>query len=245
MEDLAVGRLLRQLRLRLGWRQLDVAVKAGIARSVYSDIERGHLAEMKLSTLRKVANVLEVRLTIEAGWRGGRVERLLSGQHASMAERVIRLIVGAGWQAIPEVSFNHFGERGVVDIVCWHPATRTFLLVEIKTELADVHGLLAATHRRRRLALVIAREQGWEPAHVAQWVVMAESRTNRRRVAEHRSLLRAAFPVDGRSVLPWLRSPTGKVDALWFLPYVAHSGTRQARGGSYRVARRPLGTTAA
>lgn len=76
--------------MRLGWRQVDVADRAGIARSVYSDAERGHLDQLTIATLRRIASALEVRLNIEPTWRGGRIERVLSGRHAAMAERVTR-----------------------------------------------------------------------------------------------------------------------------------------------------------
>ena len=235
MDDLVIGRLFRTLRLRLGWRQADVATKAGISRSGYSEIERGHLDAVKVSTLRKVAGILEVRLTLEAGWRGGRIERVLSGRHAAMAERLTRMLVDAGWDVRPEASFSSYGERGVVDIVAWNPAYRTLLLIEIKTELVDVNGLLEATDRRRRLADVIARDSGWEPAVVAQWVVLAEGRTNQRRVAEYRSLLRAAFPADGRAIDGWLREPSSRLDALWFLPDVAEASMGRSARGPKRV----------
>jgi DNA-binding XRE family transcriptional regulator len=245
MDDIAIGRLFRLLRLRLGWRQEDVAAKAGIARSVYSEIERGHFDDLKLATLRRVAGVLEVRLELEAGWRGGRIERVLSGRHAAMAEVVTKMLVDAGWDVRPEASFSHFGERGVVDLVAWYPACRTFLLVEIKTELVNVNGLLEATDRRRRLADVIARDRGWAPEVVAQWVVLADGRTNQRRVTEHRSLLRSAFPADGRSIAGWLANPAAPIDALWFLPDVAGGSTGRSVSGPTRAATRKAASSGA
>lgn len=238
MDDIGIGRLFRNLRLRLAWRQLDVAEKAEVSRGLYSAIERGQLDRVPLGTLRKVATVLEVRLPIEPSWRGGRIERVISGQHAAMAERVAAMLVAAGWEVRPEASFNNFGERGVVDLVGWHPGRRTLLLIEIKTELVDPSGLLMATDLRRRLAGVIARDSGWSPSLVAQWVVLAEGR-NHRRVAEHRSLLRAAFPTDGRSIPGWLQDPSSPLDALWFLPDVAVRSTGRTAQGSQRVATAP------
>lgn len=235
MDDIGIGRLFRGIRLRLGWRQVDVADRAGITRSVYSDAERGHLDQLTVATLRRIASVLEVRLNVEPSWRGGRIERVLSGRHAAMAERVTSMVVEAGWIVRPEASFNHFGERGVVDLVGWHAATRTLLLIEIKTELVDPSGLLATTDIRRRLANVIARESGWGPGVVAQWVVLADGRTNQRRVAEHRALLRAAFPADGRAIAGWLANPGASLDALWFLPDVAVGGTGRTARGPARV----------
>ncbi len=239
MDDLGIGRVFRAIRLRLGWRQLDVAQRAGVARSVYSDAERGHIDQLSVATVRRIATVLEGRLRIEPSWRGGQVERVISGRHAAMAERVASLLVDAGWIVRPEASFNHFGERGVVDLVAWHSATRTLLLIEIKTQLVDPAALLTTTDRRRRLAGVIGGESGWDPVTVGQWVVLSDGRTNQRRVAEHRSLLRAAFPADGRAIAGWLARPRGPLDALWFLPDVAVGGAgRHARGPS-RVPTRP------
>lgn len=149
------------------------------------------------------------------------------------------MLTEAQWIVRPEASFNHFGERGVVDLVAWHAATRTLLLTEIKTELVDPSGLLATTDTRRRLAGVIARESGWDPRVVAQWVVLADGRTNQRRVAEHRALLRSAFPADGRALAGWLANPVGGLDALWFLPDVAVGGTGRSARGPARVRTRP------
>ena len=157
-----------------------------------------------------------------------------------MAEDVTRLLLDAGWKVRPEVSFSHFGERGVVDLLAWHAGLRTLLLVELKTELADINDLLAVSNRRRRLARVIAEPFGWEPAAVAQWVVLAPSRTNSRRVTEHRAMLRAAFPADGRSVAGWLARPATALSALWFLPISQESRRGRAASPTQRVrVRRP------
>jgi transcriptional regulator with XRE-family HTH domain len=235
MDDLAVGRVFRQLRLRLGWTQRVAAAKAGISAASYSDLERGQIDRMALRRLRAVAAVLDVRLVLEPRWRGAALDRLLSSRHASMTEELTRLLLDAGWEVRPEVSFNHFGERGVVDIVAWRASSRALLLVELKTELVNPNDLLTVTDRRRRLADHIAAPFGWRALVVAQWVVVAESRTNRRRLAEHRRSLRAAFPSDGRAVAGWLRRPVQTVSALWFLPDSSSAGLRRARAPRLRV----------
>lgn len=165
----------------------------------------------------------------------------MSGRHAAMEERITAMLVAAGWVVRPEASFNSFGERGVVDLIAWHPGRRALLLVEIKTELVDPSGLLMVTDRRRRLAGVIARDSGWHPLIVAQWVVLADGRTNQRRVAEHRALLRAAFPNDGRSIPGWLREPVSSINALWFLPDATARSTGRAAQGPNRVPTRSAG----
>jgi hypothetical protein len=154
-----------------------------------------------------------------------------------MTETVARMLMDAGWEVRPEVSFSHYGERGVVDLVAWHAASRTLLLVELKTELVDINDMLAVTDRRRRLAANIAEPFGWLPAAVASWVVVAESRTNRRRLEQHRSAIRSAFPLDGRSVAGWLKRPHHPHFALWFLPNLNGTSLRPGPAPRHRVQR--------
>lgn len=243
MDDLVVGRVLRELRLRLGWRQADVAGRAGVSAATYSRLERGDIARTTLRTLRRVGDVLEVRLTLDASWRGAALDRMLSGRHAAMTEIVGRLLIGAGWEIRPEVSFNVWGERGVVDLVAWHAGERALLLVELKTELVDLNNLLATTDRRRRLAAEIVKPFGWQPRIVGQWVVLAASRSNERRVAEHRSVLRAAFPADGRAIGGWLAHPRGPLAALGFLPNSPDTRLRRGLAPTQRVRPRRPRTT--
>lgn len=235
MDDLAIGRVFRELRHRLGWTQRAVAAKAGISRGSYSEIERGRIDQASLGRLRRVAATLEVRLILDPSWRGAGLDRLFASRHASMAEAVTRLLVGSAWDVRPEVSFNHFGERGVVDLVAWRAGTRTLLLVELKTELVDPNDLLMVTDRRRRLAKEIVAPFGWKPLIVGQWVVIAESRTNQRRLAEHRTVIRAAFPADGRSVAGWLARPHVPISAFWFLPDSGDTSLRRKRSPRQRV----------
>lgn len=242
---MAIGRVLRRLRHRLGLRQKDVAARADISDTTYSEVERGHLDRVTLAKLRRIAAVLEVELHLEPRWRGGALERALSQRHAEMSEVAARLVSAAGWEVRPEVSFNHFGERGIVDLVAWHAGARSLLLIEIKTELVDVSELLGVTDRRRRLASQIAAPFGWSPAVIGQWIVIAEGRTNRRRVAEHVTVLRAAFPLDGRSVAGWLRRPDQPMSALWFLPDSAEAGRGRGRAPRLRVRHRALSVAGA
>lgn len=230
-----MGRIFRRLRHRLDWRQSDVAERAAISLGLYSEIERGHVDLISLRKLRRIAAVLEVQLAVEPRWRGGSLDRVLSQRHADMSETVARILLAAGWTVRPEVSFSHFGERGIVDLVAWHPVHRAFLLVELKTELVDVNMLLGVTDRRRRLANVIATSCGWAPGVVGQWVVLADGRTNRRRLAAHQAVIRAAFPSDGRSIAGWLARPASPASALWFLPDFTEAGVRRSRSSRQRV----------
>jgi transcriptional regulator with XRE-family HTH domain len=221
VDDQRIGATLRAIRIRKRWRQADLAARAGVSRWVVLRIERGRLGRIGLAKLRQVTAALDVRLDLLVRWQGGDLDRLINARHAAMHEAMARFFAAHDpWVAEPEVSFSIWGERGSVDILCWHAPTASLLVVELKTELVDVNDLLATLDRKRRLAAEIASSRGWRPSLVGSWVVMADSRTNRRAVAGHAGVLRAKLPVDGRSVAGWLRRPSGPLNALSFLPSV-------------------------
>src|SRR3990172_9255596 len=89
MDDLRLGALVRTLRRRLGWRQVDLARRAGVSQSAVSRLETGHLDELSLSTIRRIAAALEITVDFAPRWRGGELARLLDEGHA-------QLVGGAG-----------------------------------------------------------------------------------------------------------------------------------------------------
>ena len=183
-------------------------------------IERGAFASIPLGKVRHVAEALGARLDTIVRWQGADLGRLLDARHAAMHEAMARLLGGLdGWLFEPEVSFSIYGERGIIDILAWHPGRRMLLVIELKTEVVEVSGLLGTMDQRRRLAAEIGARFGWKPLAVSTWVVVADSRTNRRAVSAHANVLRAKMPVDGRGIGKWLRDPASRVDALSFLPY--------------------------
>ena len=215
VDDQQVGARVRAARIRRGWRQADLASAAGFSDSVVSRIERGHLDGMPLRVIRRVAAVLEIRVELQPRSRAADLERLVSARHSALAESILAWFARLpDWLARPEVSFNVFGDRGVVDILAWHAATRSLLIIELKTAIVDIGELLGTLDRKRRRALEIAEQFGWRPATVSGWLVVAESTTNRRRIAEHRATFRAALPQDGRTARAWLQHPAGELRAL-------------------------------
>ncbi len=89
-------------------------------------------------------------------------------------------------------------------------------MIELKTDLADMNELVGTFDRKRRLARPIGIDRGWDPLTVSAWLIVADSRTNRRRVAAHAAMLRGALPDDGRAIRRWLRDPVRAVSGLSF-----------------------------
>lgn len=177
-----------------------------------------------------------MRTDLNAWWRGGDLDRLLNARHSELHESAARYLAARHptWELFPELSFSVWGERGVIDILVWHPGHRALLVIELKTDIADVNELVGAVDRKRRLARVVAAERGWDPRTVSVWVIVADGRTNRRRVTAHAAMLRNAFPADGRRMSGWLVKPSRAVAAL---SYWRESGGASARTAAHPVRR--------
>jgi transcriptional regulator with XRE-family HTH domain len=244
MDLVRLGGIVRALRFKKGWRQADLAIRAGVRRSTVSRLERGRARGLRLDLVLRMIEALGGRVAMQIQWQGGDLDRLLNARHSALHESVARSFVDLpGWILAPEVSFSIRGERGVIDVLAWHAATRTLLVIELKTEIVDVNELVGTVDRKRRLAVEIVRERGWLPTTIAVWVVVGESKTNRRRVQSHAAMLRAAFPADGRAISGWLSAPRRPIACLSFWSDAQHSGTKSHLATVKRV-RRPHGAAA-
>jgi transcriptional regulator with XRE-family HTH domain len=218
MDDRRFGTTIRTIRQRKKWRQEDLAERADVSPSLVSRIERGQFGEIPLDRIRAVAGALGVQTQLTAWWRGGDLDLLLNRRHSLLHEAVARYIRERApeWMLAPEVSFSIWGERGVIDILAWHPGRRALLIIELKTDVVDVNDLLGRVDRKRRLGREVAAQHGWDPETVSVWIIVADGRTNRRRVAAHSTMLRSAFPADGRAMPGWLRAPNRAIAGLTF-----------------------------
>lgn len=216
VDDQRFGTVVRAVRQRRRWRQTDLAAKSRVSQATISRLERGHPGTLSLDTIRRVAGALDIRVDLVARWRAGDLDRLVNARHSSLHETVAAALTTRfrGWVLAPEASFSIFGERGAIDILAWHPDRRALLVIELKTDIADVNELLGTFDRKVRLAAQVAEPRGWHPLSVSGWVIVAPGRTNRERIARHGSMLRAAFPADGRRISGWLRAPAGRISAL-------------------------------
>lgn len=174
------------------------------------------MGTLSLETIRRVAAALDIRVDLVGRWRAGDLDRLLNARHSALHEHVARMFRDElpEWIFEPEVSFALYGERGVIDILAWHPGRRAVLVIELKTDVVDVNDLVGGVDRKRRLARKVAQARGWDPEFVSVWVIVAAGRTNRARLAAHGAMLRAAYPVDGRGIRHWLRDPAAPTAAL-------------------------------
>lgn len=227
MDDQRVGRIVREVRIRKAWRQRDLAEAADVSQSLISRIERGHVGSLSLAKLRKIGTALDIRLSLDAWWHGGELDRLVDRGHAALVDHVVASLRADGWVTRVEVTFNHFGERGSADIVAWHPHDRILLIVEIKTMIGDIQATASTFERKVRiLPDALLAEEGWEARTVARLLVIAETHANRSVVRDHEAIFDAIWPARTTETRHWLRRPTVTPDGhrrgfggIWFLPF--------------------------
>src|SRR5258705_12523923 len=138
MDDIRAGRLLRALRRRARLTQKQLGARVGLSQQEVSILERGHFDAVQVRTVRTVFRGLEAGIEWEIRWRGGAVDRLLDARHAELVGAISELQAHDRWHIVPELTYNVFGERGSIDLVAWHAATSTLLVVEVKTELTSI-----------------------------------------------------------------------------------------------------------
>ena len=187
-------------------------MRSGASQAAVSRIERGRLDGMTFRTVDDVARAVGARLDVRLYWNGGDLDRLLDAGHAGLVEWMVRRLSRAGWTATPEVTFSVYGERGSIDILAFRPERDRPLVIEVKTTITDVQETISRQDRKSRIAptlRVAARpERGPAAAGPAdRLLVVLDSRTTRRRVAEHEGTFMAAYPRRGPAVWKWLRDP--------------------------------------
>lgn len=235
MDDARIGRALRVLRQRRRWRQVDLAQRASVSQSAISDMERGRVDRYTLATVRRVLRALDASASLNPVWGGtGDLDRVLDADHAALVTAWARLHTDAGWEVWPEASYSIYGERGRIDLLAFHPATRTLEVAEIKTGLWDVQDTTGRLDAKRRLAPLVAAERGWKPDRIVAALVLAGGRTTQRRLATYAPLF-AGYDTRGRSAVAFVRDPRRSARGLLIQLL---RGARGGRAGRQRV-RRP------
>jgi transcriptional regulator with XRE-family HTH domain len=218
METRRAARSFRAVRLHLGLRQRDVAARAGVSQQHVSDLERGKIGSMTADELGRIFNVLDMRAVITVQWRGGQLDRLLDEGHAALGVACAELFASLGWEVLPEVTFSFYGERGSIDVLAWHSASRTLLVIELKSEITSAEETIRRHDAKVRLAAQIGQERfGAKAEVVARLLVVADTSGNRARVKRLDPLFMAPYPRRGRAVREWLARPSGEMGGVLFL----------------------------
>jgi hypothetical protein len=182
-------------------------------------IEAGHGDLVTPRTLERVTRPLGARVNLWLDWNGEALDRLLDRAHAAIVEHVVQVLRRCGWETAVEVTFAIRGERGSIDVLAWHAATRVLLVIEVKSVVPDLQAMFLAFDRKVRLASTVARQYGWDPRAIAKVLVIGSTSTTRRRVAAHDAIFSTELPDRTVAVKHFLAAPSADVRlrGLWFV----------------------------
>jgi transcriptional regulator with XRE-family HTH domain len=231
MDPVRLGLAIRALRRRRGWTQVRLAEEARLSQAAISRCERGEADSLTHRTLLDIADALGAKITVTITWHGEGLDRLLDAAHADIVEAVVRLLRAAGWDVIPEATFSVYGERGSIDVLAYHPETGALLVIEVKSVVPDMQGMLSSLDRKVRHAPSLAKARGWKVRSVSRVLVLPDDRTARRRIETHAATVDQVMPLRTAAVRRWLAEPARAIGGVLFLPL----GGR--RPGRHRISR--------
>ncbi len=205
--------------------------RAGVSRQIVSRIERGELAGLTLTSLTRVVAALGGSVSVQVRWHGEELDRLVDAAHAGLQRDAVSLLANLSWEVRAEVSFNHYGDRGRVDVLAFHRRARILLVVEVKSAIGDLQETLGRLDVKARLGRTIAADVGWpDPRIVLPAIVIGDTARARRVLAEHGPLFER-YELRGRSARAWLRHPVGGPRGLlWFAKASNSRGLVTTRG---------------
>jgi transcriptional regulator with XRE-family HTH domain len=184
-----LGREIRTARMSAGASQLAASSRVGISHSQFGRIERGELGELTVDQLSRACAAVGLRLLVRA--LPDADPALDAGQLALLGR--FRGLLPPGTRFRTEVPLPLPGDRRCWDGVAMLEGGDT--AVEAESRLRDIQAL------DRRCALK-RRDGGIELVIL----LVADTAHNRAMLDVHREDLRSSFPLDGRRLLPVLRS---------------------------------------
>lgn len=185
------------------------------------EIEAGRVGSLKLDSVLAHFAGMGAKAQVTVWWNGAALDRLIDEAHAQVVNAVAAVLPHYGFRVITELTFNEYGERGSIDMFGGNDAARAVFVGEAKSEWGSLEETLRRQDLKVRLAPKLARDAfGWTPTSVASVIVFPRDRTSQR-VAERYQAALMAYPARARQIRAWLRKPSGKLGALWFVSNAA------------------------
>jgi DNA-binding XRE family transcriptional regulator len=194
---MSFARLCRETRVMLDITQDELATVVGVSRSYIAGIEAGKV-NPSLDVVMRIGVSLGVDLEL-VGHRPVVVDpRSTSVVHSRCSGYVGRRLGSGGWLVAREVEIVHARSHGWIDLLAFHPGTRTLVIVEIKTRLDDLGAIerQLAWYERSAPAVAVARF-GWRPSGVVSWLLLLQSDDVENAIRRDRDLLREGFRMRG------------------------------------------------
>jgi transcriptional regulator with XRE-family HTH domain len=218
-----LGTGLREVRLRAGLRQADIAERARVSQSFVSRLERGEGTDTSIETWAIVAAAIGEQLAAF-------LERVPGAdpprdiEHLRRQLLVIQLASRGGWSAQPEITIDEGVVRSrAIDVVLLRPLHREAVAVEVWDLVTDVGAAMRSLDGK---VATLGRRLANPPWAVRGLWVMRATHRNRGLVAEFRLVFNARFPASSAEWLRALADPTTSMPGQDGLCWTDVSGTR-------------------
>jgi hypothetical protein len=162
-------------------------------------IERGQLGDVRVGVMHRLFEVLAIRYRLDTelpNWQRPQRDFV----HARCVAYASRRLSSAGWLVDREVEVGGDRSHGWIDILAFHPGSRTLLVIEVKTEIHDLGAIERSLNWYRREAAQAARARGWRPTSIRSALLLLESRANDDRVIALGPALALGFPRRARAL---------------------------------------------
>jgi transcriptional regulator with XRE-family HTH domain len=227
VDRIRIGKVFRAIRRDRRLRQGDIAALSGVAQQTISDIERGQFGRLSIDVYCRVAEAIGADVNLAPTWRGPKLARLLDKRHAALQNAVASELSELGWVLRIEEPFNHFGDRGSVDILGTWPVNGALLIVEIKSEIDSLEETVRTLRMKSRVVPIVQRrDSGRASGPVGAVLVLPEGSTHRDLLMRHGALISASLPARNWDVRRWLAEPAGDLRGVLFFRDTDPGGTK-------------------
>ena len=197
-----------ETRRRLGWTQADLGARSGVSQSQVSRYEAGRMEVVSLSTAARFLDSMGIRASLTLDHPlVARSDRQRDAAHARCVAYVAGRIAPMGWEVRREVEIHHGRSHGWIDVFAFHAATRSAVVVEVKSAIPDIGAIQRTLGWYTRMAWDVGRSLGWPMRRVGAALLCLATVANQARLAENTELTRQAFPVRAAALSNWLAAP--------------------------------------
>jgi transcriptional regulator with XRE-family HTH domain len=194
-----VGLAIGDVRRAIGWTQQELGRRSGFSQSFVSLVENGKLGDLTFDSAGRLLEAMGARLNVgvSAPFMADRSPQR-DPAHARCSSYVAQRLRREGWQTAGEVEVGGDRSRGWIDLLAYDPRSRMLLVIEIKTEIADIGAIERTLGWYEREAWAAARRLGWRPRLTLGCLILLSTRANDDRLRRNRATFRTDFPVRAR-----------------------------------------------
>lgn len=180
-------------RQALRWSKSELGFQSGVSRQMVGEIE----AARANASLDVIAALLEaLGITLELLAKGPVVidARRHDAAHAICSAYVQRRLEALGWLVAREVRIEQGRYLGWIDLLAFHEATGTLLVIEVKTRLDDAGAIERSMDWHMSTAMRAARRLGWHPKRLTGWLLALATAEVDDALRRTRTIWDRAFP---------------------------------------------------